>query len=836
MVIEKTLFSEHQVLHHLKHYLPSQAPLKDFIHHNTLHAFQKLPFHEAVHQASELFGYQVYLSLSEYRERFAAGKIDHAILNRVIREKKGNNAMEEWTFKLLEKKYDIPLASRAGSLRNSWKSAVHVNLNKDVHPVLFRVTSAYLDQGISLWKFPRLESGFLASLNGLESAAVRGIFRSKRVKAFLADPTISIAQLLEIVVGDPGYFEQYLFDMSFAHPGWSGMIAVLEDQPGSLLDSRKISFSDFLLFQLLLEIDSLDRHFGTQWKPLADHLTGPPESLFRPVVYSEVFDISALWQEALEWTYYDQVLAGLKKAAELGKEKGETTEKPGFQALFCIDDRACSIRRHIEALAPDCQTFGTAGHFNVAFYFQPEHGKFFTKVCPAPVTPKHLIKETEAGVRHKRDAHFHRHSHGLLGGWIISQTLGFWSAVKMAIGIFHPSDSPAMVSSFKHMDKFGKLSVRNLEGSEASDGLQVGFTPLEMADQMEALLKSIGLVDHFAPVVYLIGHGASSVNNTHYAGYDCGACSGRAGSVNSRVAAYMLNQKDVRDLLLQRGVTIPEETQFLGGLQDTTRDEMEFYDVDDLSINNTSRHIKNMVLWEEALDNNAKERSRRFLLNDSRAEAEEVHEAVKLRAISLFEPRPEWNHATNSLCLVGRRAVNKHLFLDRRAFLNSYDYRLDPDGHWLLGILKAVAPVCGGINLEYYFSRVDNYRLGAGSKLPHNVVGLIGVANGMDGDLRPGLPLQMINIHEPLRLLVTVEHRPEVVLRTIQEDAATYEWFENDWVNLVVIDPETGGMYRFVKGEFLPYTSLSKEPLQLGSISELIETETENLPIYLING
>lgn len=835
MLVEKTVFSEHEALHRLKHYLPTQAPLKDFIHHNTLHAFQHLPFHEALQQASELFGYQVYLSLSEYRERYKKGKIHPEIIKRVIREKKGEDSLEEWTFKLLEKQYDTTLSTRIGSLSSYWKTLAHVNLSKDVHPILFRVTSAYLDQGIALWKFPRHEAGFLASLNRLESGAVRGIFRSKRVKAFLADPSTSLTQLLKIIVGDPAYFENYLFDLCFSHPGWSGMISVLEDQPDSLLDKREIKFKEFLIFELLLEIDSLDRHLGENWSPLSQCLQEKPPAVFRKVHYSEVYDVYALWQEALEWTYYDEVLAGLKKAKEYENRVDLGNKVPRFQALFCIDDRSCSIRRHIESLAPDCQTFGTAGHFNVAFYFQPEHGKFSTKLCPAPITPKHLIKETEAGVRHEKDAHFHRHSHGLIGGWIISQTLGFWSAVKMAIGIFRPSESPAMVSSFKQMDKFGKLSLRHKEGQAASHGLQIGFTTNEMADQMEGLLKSIGLVDHFAPLVYLIGHGASSVNNTHYAGYDCGACSGRAGSVNSRVAAYMLNQQDVREILNERGIQIPVKTQFMGGLFDTTRDEMEFYDLESLSINNTSLHLKNVVLIEEALDNNAKERSRRFLLHDSKAPAAKVHQEVKLRALSLFEPRPEWNHATNTLCLVGRREVNKHLFLDRRAFLNSYDYRLDADGRWLLGILNAVAPVCGGINLEYYFSRVDNYRLGAGSKLPHNVVGLIGVANGMDGDLRPGLPMQMVNIHEPLRLLVTVEHYPDVVLKTIKANEATYQWFENGWVNLVVTDPLSGQMYRFRNSEFEPCFLHSTEPLKLDKLDELIETESESLPIYLIN-
>jgi hypothetical protein len=51
-----SIFNEHEVLHELKHYLPSQAPLKDFIHHNTLHAFQNFKFHDGIRQAFKIYG------------------------------------------------------------------------------------------------------------------------------------------------------------------------------------------------------------------------------------------------------------------------------------------------------------------------------------------------------------------------------------------------------------------------------------------------------------------------------------------------------------------------------------------------------------------------------------------------------------------------------------------------------------------------------------------------------------------------------------------------------------------------------------------------------------
>jgi uncharacterized protein YbcC (UPF0753/DUF2309 family) len=146
--------------------------------------------------------------------------------------------------------------------------------------------------------------------------------------------------------------------------------------------------------------------------------------------------------------------------------------------------------------------------------------------------------------------------------------------------------------------------------------------------------------------------------------------------------------------------------------------------------------------------------------------------------------------------------------------------------------MNAIAPVCGGINLEYFFSRVDNQKLGAGTKLPHNVMGLIGVANGIDGDLRTGLPSQMIEVHDPIRLLAIVEHYPEVVLKTIQTNPATYEWFENEWVRLIVINPETNKPMLFSKGLFTEYQTLSQNLKQVDDLLGELIKEHDNLPVF----
>ena len=108
-MIQSKKFDEQKTIHNLKHYLPAQAPLKDFIHHNTLHAFQEKSFHEALHTASDFFGYKVYLNLEEYRSQYKARKINNSIFERVIVKHKGIENKEIWANILLNKKFDETL-------------------------------------------------------------------------------------------------------------------------------------------------------------------------------------------------------------------------------------------------------------------------------------------------------------------------------------------------------------------------------------------------------------------------------------------------------------------------------------------------------------------------------------------------------------------------------------------------------------------------------------------------------------------------------------------------------------------------------------------------------
>lgn len=178
----------------------------------------------------------------------------------------------------------------------------------------------------------------------------------------------------------------------------------------------------------------------------------------------------------------------------------------------------------------------------------------------------------------------------------------------------------------------------------------------------EKVLRGIGLVKNFAPIVYFVAHGSSSANNPHHGPHDCGACSGRPGATDARVQSFILDHKKVREVLATKGIVIPDTTQFIGSMHDTAADVWDYYDEDILSAENTKRHLENIQSFETALNMNAKERSRRFASINTKQELSQVRKAIHNRSVSLFEPRPELGHGTNTLAIIGRGKLPKVYF------------------------------------------------------------------------------------------------------------------------------------------------------------------------------
>lgn len=555
-----------------------------------------------------------------------------------------------------------------------------------------------------------------------------------------------------------------------------------------------------------------------QWGTLVAEIESFPESERRRI-----------YHHAFERNYRNQALdAVIAHSRTLAQSPSPVDDKPPvFQIACCIDDREESFRRHIEEVCPESQTFGVAGFFGAAMYYRGAGGAHFKPLCPVSIVPEHYVVEEplyslaeverrRSGARRRVGQLTHRAHMGsrtFVGG--ILTTLGGSLAAFPLVGrILFPRTAARIrrVVSRIVEPPATQLRIERLEEAPGSSNGNLGFSVGEMIEIVEGVLRCTGLTLGWSRIILFIGHGATGLNNPHESAYNCGACCGSQGGPNARAFALMANDFRVRRGLAERGLEIPETTCFVGGYHDTTNDSVTFADLDRVPVSHRQDFEFALHVIDEARARNAHERCRRFESATLAISVPDALRHVEDRPEDLSQARPEYNHATNALCVVGRRAWNRGLMFDRRAFLTSYDRSQDDEqGSILEGILRAVIPVCGGINLEYYFSTVDVEGYGCGSKLPHNITSLLGVMSGAASDLRPGLSVEMTEIHEPMRILFIIESTPRALLRIIEENAGIAALVKGNWVQLAVFDPDTHDIQRFVDGEFVPYAPEANE-------------------------
>ena len=842
----ETGFHLDAVVERIAHWLPAQRPIKDFVHHNTLHALEDHPFHSALAIAAKLFGAYSYLPLADYQRRYHQGRISPFALDRAIaavtHDPREELLLRKSLFEPGERMHYPPVSLAHQGLRAHWLTHIEVNLNALVQPVLFRLLANFLDQGISQWTVARSGESFWQCVRRLveDSFVPLSPLGDARGRALLKlTPDAAIQQALAEMVGHESLYEQYLLEMLLTHPGWSGMVRVIETTPEALLTRRHISLKELMAVELALEVCFLNRKRGdgllkVEALPQLMQVARLEDMLAYPQIPLRL----KVWHEAMEFSLHAELLNALKAQREPDQHPADRTDRsPRYQALFCIDDRECSLRRHLESLEPAIETFGAAGFFGIDFLYKGIDDAYAVAQCPVVITPRHLVVESKinaadtekAGASAQAALHF-RSSGGLLRNWIFTQTLGLGYAAKMAFEVFRPGAKPLKISQLSEVNAHTRLHLLRENEEPGQDGPLIGFSHQEMADKLEGLLRNIGLIRHFAPLVVVVAHGSSSVNNPHFAAYDCGACAGKPGVPNARAFAWMANDPAVRKILAERGIVIPDNTCFVPALHNTSRDEVSYYD----------QHLHQepppgladfQALMQKALGLNATERCRWFELGPDTDDADISLRHVASRASSIFEPRPELNHSNNLYCVVGHRGLTRNLYMDRRAFLHSYDPATDPAGDILRKILTAIIPVCGGINLEYLFSRLDNSVYGAGTKLPHNVIGLLGVANGVDGDLRTGLPSQMVEVHEPARLLFVIEQTPDIILAAIRQLGALKPWLDNEWVRLAACHPASGALFWYTAQGFEPLFLQEQRSLPPASSLDIFRHQTATLPV-----
>jgi uncharacterized protein YbcC (UPF0753/DUF2309 family) len=769
----------------------------------------------------------------------------------------------------------VPTAADAGGAAVRHRDVLLRATGEDsdplVHETLIRFCAAFLDQGLAAWPLPHREQGYYEAFVALYRQGgapphpwYRGLpAELQRLARLGIGPLDSIAQSLEALGVARGERETYVRESLLALRGWAGMIWQCETRPDRVAHPAPPgSLIGYLAVRLILErfalayvarralgyagpLSGLREVLGTQARPrkspaaaqrsflvfqLAQVLGWTPQELHQlkqwewAALVEDLEAFSPLDRRRVFHAAYERRyrLQALDAVAAYTRRAAPADGVPRYQVICCIDEREESFRRHLEEIAPQCETLGAAGFFGVAMYYRGAADAHYLPLCPAIVRPAHFVREDAAypfEAAHRRRARtrqalasalhrWHVESRTFLGG-VLTALPGALASVPLVARVLFPRLTARVRRLFGHFVQPPPLTRLQLErvGAEPGpDNGHLGFSLEEMARIVERLLRDIGLVRRFSPLVVVMGHGSSSLNNPHESAHDCGACGGARGGPNARALAQMANDPRVRGLVAALGVTIPPGTVFVGAYHNTCDDGVTYFDLDRLPATHWELFDEVRRDIDLARQRNAHERCRRFESAPLSLTPEEALRHVEGRAEDLAQTRPEYGHATNALCWVGRRWRSRGLFLDRRAFLASYDpSQDDAEGSILTRILQAVIPVCAGISLEYYFSFVDSTGYGCGTKLPHNVTSLLGVMDGAASDLRPGLPWQMVEIHEPVRLLFLIETTPQRMLQIIDRNDAIRRLCRNAWVQIATLDPESSAIHVFREGDFEPY-------------------------------
>ncbi|GJL54259.1 MAG: hypothetical protein NPIRA02_13910 [Nitrospirales bacterium] len=533
-----------------------------------------------------------------------------------------------------------------------------------------------------------------------------------------------------------------------------------------------------------------------------------------------------VWLEAYEENFRRDFLQ--KLASHQG---GDSTEhiRPQAQLVFCIDVRSESFRRHIEAQGP-YETFGFAGFFGIPISHQAFDSEERAILCPVLLSPNHAVSEQprsgehealqkySSGTRWQQLGHrlFHDLKHNPVGSLMLIDLLGVFFSVGLVGKTLVQKPFHAFISAMQRWVRTPvptQISVSppaDSQHPEQQDSkakalppeLAHGFTLTEQATFIENGLRAMGLTKNFGRFVVLCGHGSETDNNPYYGALDCGACGGNPGDVNARVFATMANNPAVRKILHENGLAIPDDTWFLPGKHNTTTDRVIFYDIEELPMS----HVTDLRELQKGLEyagmNQALERCQRIPQTPTSLSPEQAFTHVERRSFDWANPRPEWGLAGNAVFLIGRRTLTKGHDLGGRVFLHSYDPLSDNEGAILEKIMTAPLIVGEWINTGYYFSGVDPWHYGSGSKVLHNVVSGVGVMLGSQSDLQMGFPLQTVNdgethYHEPMRLLAIIEASPHIISSIIHKHDILQQLFHNQWMNLVALDPKTCERHRY---------------------------------------
>jgi len=678
--------------------------------------------------------------------------------------------------------------------------------------------AAWFDRGAASWRTERDQDLFAAwrtrlrEDRGLPTRGDRGRL-ARALDDVPLEPHAVVATLAERLGLDAAMLEDYLVALLGSVRGWASWCAYLEWQ--TRLDGAPTTDHDAPLLQLLAiraawELVLLDAHE------------------LHPHVNEWRMRIAALPRERARRRRHHHVDWILQHAHELALQerlakvicapKPQPTTAPRIQAIFCIDVRSERFRRALERAGGDAvQTRGFAGFFGLPLAVRPfGGGEQATPHLPGLLPPSITADWIDANGDGERLADRRRRRLSADDRWqaLRNAAPGAFPFVE-ALGLgYLPRLLRGRTGAPCTADDAG---LQAGEASALRPTWPADTTAAERVAHAERVLRGIGLVDGFAPLVLLAGHGSSSTNNPQAAGLDCGACGGQRGEANARLLADLLNDADVRAGLRERGVTIPDATTFVAGLHDTTTDEVRLFAAAAPAARSQDLDELRALLAEAGRETRA-ERAPGLGLAELVGDPSALRAALQRRAVDWAQTRPEWGLADNAAFVVAPRAFTRGLHLDGRVFLHDYDWRHDTAFETLELILTAPMVVTNWINLQYFASTVAPEQFGSGNKLLHNVVGGdIGVLEGTGGDLRIGLARQSVHDgerlrHTPLRLSVFVAAPRAAIDDVLARNEAPRSLVENRWLHLLRVTEDRQVEQRMPDGSWVSLDDVLPEP------------------------
>jgi uncharacterized protein YbcC (UPF0753/DUF2309 family) len=509
-----------------------------------------------------------------------------------------------------------------------------------------------------------------------------------------------------------------------------------------------------------------------------------------------------------EKNYRAKLLTDLSQQKDLINTNDEST--PLAQLVFCIDVRSEPFRRAIESQG-NYETYGFAGFFGIPVKINDPVSEECFSSCPVLLTPSHIVKETLMGThqQHIKNSKgkakillwkgiYQALKYNFTTPFVLVEILGLWTSLWMLLKTVVPRQAKQLKQIIT-----GLLQPALLAAPFLNEQGEVNGIPFqEQCAYAESALRMINLTNNFAPLVVLCGHGSTTENNAYASALDCGACGGHRGDSNARIMAAILNNRNIRKQLSERGIFIPDETKFVGGLHNTTTDEVTLYlNVAENDITFAEQINKLKLDLESARKINNYWRSEQLGYMSHVGREKACGDYIERRSADWAQTRPEWGLARNATFIVAPRSLTKNIDLNGRAFLHSYCWEEDANAAFLETILTAPMVVAQWINNQYLFSTLDNVAYGSGSKITHNVTGKIGVMQGNGSDLMHGLPLQSLYsndtdaYHEPIRLIAIVNAPRDFISQIISRQQILQKLFGNGWVVLVCMDPENAYLY-----------------------------------------